>query len=271
MSSKTKGKYMFFSWETDIMDKRGVDIKRGAILMKQCACITGADRGLGLELAGQLLEHGYTVLAGRYNKEWTQLEELKEAYPDRLFAVELDVSEDASVKAAAEFISSRTDALEMLINNSAILGDIETDIFGRHDFDEMQRVFNVNTLGALRVTNGLLPLVTAGEKKLVLNITSEAGSIGACWRTSWFAYCMSKAALNMHSVITHNSLKELGGQVVLIHPGWMKSWLSGQYQEEAPLTPLVSARHIMEIIRNSERYKGDKPAFLDYQGNGMEW
>lgn len=75
----------------------------------------------------------------------------------------------------------------------------------------MQKVFNTNTLGTLRVTNSLIPLIVKSSDKLIVNISSEAGSISTCQRSSWYAYCMSKAALNMQSAIIHNSLKELGG------------------------------------------------------------
>lgn len=80
--------------------------------MKLYSCVTGADRGLGFELAKALLEDGYTVFAGRYNKDWKLLDKLSEKYPDSLYIVDLDVSSDTSVKAAAEFISSRTDRID---------------------------------------------------------------------------------------------------------------------------------------------------------------
>lgn len=239
--------------------------------MSPYACVTGADRGLGYELVKGLLEDGYTVFAGKYNKQWTLLEELGASYSDRLITVELDVASDTSVKAAAELIRSRADKLEVLINNSAIIGDCESTIFDTLDFDEMLRVINVNGLGATRVTNALISLIAAGEKKLIMNISSEAGSIGTCYRKSWFSYCTSKAALNMQSAIVHNSLKEIGGQVLLIHPGWMKSWLSGAYRDEAPLTPDIPAKKLIEMIRNPERYKRERPTFIDYEGNEWEF
>lgn len=239
--------------------------------MSLYACVTGADRGLGYELVKGLLEEGYTVFAGRYNRQWTLLEELDASCPDRLIIVDLDVSSDESVKAAAVLIRSRADKLEVLVNNSAIAGDIKNTIFDPLDFDEMLRVINVNGLGATRVTNALISLIATGEKKLVMNISSEAGSIGACYRKSWFAYCTSKAALNMQSAIVHNSLKEIGGQVLLIHPGWMKSWLSGTYHDEAPLTPDIPAKKLIEMIRDPQQYKGEQPTFIDYEGNRWEF
>ena len=237
--------------------------------MTRYACVTGADRGLGFEIVKQLLAHGYTVFAGRYHTEWTLLDDLSKTYPDRLVAVDLDVSKDASVAQAAAAIRTRTTSLEVLVNNSAITGDNVSTIADPLDFDEMLKVYNVNAVGALRVTNALYPLVAAGTKKLIMNISSEAGSIGSCHRKGWFAYCSSKAALNMMSAITHNNLKEIGGQVILIQPGWMKSWLSGHYHDEAPLTPDIPAAHLIGIIESPEKYKGNSPAYIDYEGNPL--
>jgi len=237
--------------------------------MTRYACVTGADRGLGYELVKQLLAHDYTVFAGRYNVEWKLLDDLEKTYPDRLVAVDLDVSTDASVAKAAAFIRSRASSLEVLVNNSAITGDNVSTIADPLNFDEMLKVYNVNAVGALRVTNALYPLIAAGTKKLIMNISSEAGSIGSCHRKGWFAYCSSKAALNMFSAITHNNLKEIGGQVILIQPGWMKTWLSGKYHDEGPLTPDIPAAKLIGIIESPETYKGDSPAYIDYEGNPL--
>jgi len=239
--------------------------------MTKYACVTGADRGLGYELVKQLLAHEYTVFAGRYNIEWTLLDDLKKTYPDRLVAVDLDVSTDESVAQAVAFIRAQAMSLEVLVNNSAITGDNISTIADPLNFDEMLKVYNVNAVGALRVTNALYPLIAAGAKKLIMNISSEAGSIGSCHRKGWFAYCSSKAALNMMSAITHNNLKEIGGQVILIQPGWMKTWLSGKYHDEGPLTPDIPAARLIEIIESPEKYKGNSPAYIDYEGNPLQF
>jgi len=239
--------------------------------MTRYACVTGADRGLGYELVKQLLAHEYTVFAGRYNVEWKLLDDLKKEHPNRLIVVDLDVSTDVSVAKAAASIRSLTPILEVLVNNSAITGDNVSTIADPLNFDEMLKVYNVNAVGTLRVTNALYPLIAAGTKKLIMNISSEAGSIGSCHRKGWFAYCSSKAALNMMSAIVHNNLKEIGGQVILIQPGWMKSWLSGRYHDEGPLTPDIPAAKLIGIIESPERYRGVSPAYIDYEGNALQF
>lgn len=239
--------------------------------MNKFACITGADRGVGFELVRQLLLKGYTVFAGHYLQESHELQRIKEEFQHRVHLINLDISSDLSVKNGYEYMARITDNLDILINNGAILGDIEATVFDDLDFNEMGKVFNVNTLGALRMTNALIPLIMKSNSKLIVNISSEASSIKDCNRKSWFSYCMSKAALNMQSAIIHNTIKEEGGQVLIIHPGWVQTYMQGKLDEKADLTPRASAEHINKVISEYEKYKGDKPAFVDYLGRSMEW
>ncbi len=133
-------------------------------------------------------------------------------------------------------------------------------------------MFNVNALGALRVTEAFVPLVMNSASKMIANISSEAGSIGQNKRSSWFAYCMSKAALNMGSSLVHNGLKEAGGHVLLIHPGWVQTFMRGELDVAAELTPTESAGKIIGLIRERiGQSPGDVPAFIDVYGNSMPW
>ncbi|WP_058301268.1 SDR family NAD(P)-dependent oxidoreductase [Gorillibacterium timonense] len=84
------------------------------------AYVTGADRGLGLALTEGLLERGYQVYAGSYMSDWPELDRLAETYPKQLVQVPLDVSNGASVTAAADIIASQTPSLDLLINNAGI-------------------------------------------------------------------------------------------------------------------------------------------------------
>ncbi|WP_308531499.1 SDR family NAD(P)-dependent oxidoreductase [uncultured Paenibacillus sp.] len=175
--------------------------------MSYTALVTGADHGIGLELVRKLLEEGHRVFAGRFNSADHGLPELVLAYGEQLILVDLDVGSDASVQAAAAKVREHTDSLDLLINNAAVLGDIETTVLGALNFEEMLQVFNVNALGSLRVTNALIGLILNSKARTIANISSEAGSIGQCYRDSWFAYTMSKAAVNMHSNVVHNGVK----------------------------------------------------------------
>jgi NAD(P)-dependent dehydrogenase (short-subunit alcohol dehydrogenase family) len=238
--------------------------------MKKYACVTGTDRGVGYELTRKLLLEDFIVFAGVL-KEDGEIAELKKEFENSLHIIKLDISRDTSVSEAAKYIAKTTSSIDILINNGAILGSIDTTVFDAIDFDEINRVFNVNAVGAVRVSNALVQLVMNSESKLIINISSEAGSIGDCNRRGWFSYCMSKAALNMASNILHNSLWELGGQVLVIHPGHVKSYMRGTLDTTGMLTPEESADHILTRIKEHKKYYEEKAAYIDYLGNRMEW
>lgn len=240
--------------------------------MSKTVFVTGADRGLGFSFTKLLLEKQYKVFAGQFIEDWSFLSELKEQYPDMLEIVPLDISDDYSVKKAARRIASKTERLDMLINNAAIgSGDDHSNILVELDFEAMKTIFNVNTLGSLRVANSVMGLLLQSEDKLVINISSEAGSIARNHRISGYGYCMSKSAINMQSAILHEHLKKLGGQVMVFYPGWLQTYMSGQLSTTAPTHPDESAAKIISLIDKHEQYMGEDPIFLDMDGQVWPW
>ena len=117
----------------------------------------------------------------------------------------------------------------------------------------------------------MFPLLLKGEDKQLIIISSEAGSISDCGRNSWFGYCMSKSTLNMESALIHNQFKKYGGQVLVVHPGWMKTYMRGKLDEDAQFIPEFSAECILKLTDHMEQYRGDKPVFLDYSAKIMNW
>jgi NAD(P)-dependent dehydrogenase (short-subunit alcohol dehydrogenase family) len=219
------------------------------------AYITGTDRGLGLALATAFLEHGYDVFAGCYGIDAKGLEALQTQYGLRLEIIPLDVSNDASVTAAAQRVASKTNSLDVLISNAAIIGEKDATITDTLDFDDMLRVYNVNALGALRVAQSVLPLLRAGEMKRIINISSEAGSMAARVRRGQrtrYAYCASKAALNIQSILLQNHVAEYGIRVHLIEPGWLRTFLASKEKcTIAPTEPEESARRLVEFLQRN--------------------
>jgi|HigsolmetaAR203D_1030402.scaffolds.fasta_scaffold01514_4 NAD(P)-dependent dehydrogenase (short-subunit alcohol dehydrogenase family) len=237
------------------------------------AVVTGADRGLGLALAEQFAMNGYTVFAGKYLEDWTHLDDAAKNSGGRIRVVPLDVGRDASVREAARLIAEQTDSVDVLVNNAAVAGKLgrSGSILDELDFDDMLNTININAIGSLRVTHALMPHILRSGSKLVVNISSEAGSVGQSWRVNGFGYCMSKAAMNMHSTIVYNKIKDLGGHVLNLHPGWMKGWLGGSYNDAADLDPRESAAYLMAIIKRYRTYQTNQPAYLDYLGNRLKW
>jgi NAD(P)-dependent dehydrogenase (short-subunit alcohol dehydrogenase family) len=241
--------------------------------MNRYALVSGADRGLGLELAKGLVRNGYTVFAGQYASDWSELEHAEREHPGRLIPLPLDVGSGNSVRQAREQVGSRIDKLEIILNNAAIVDSANSGrtITEAIDFDSMLRTYNVTALGALRVTHAFMPLLLNGAGRLVANISSEAGSLNQSWRTNGYAYCMSKASLNMHSTITYNKIRDLGGHVLNLHPGWVQGRLGGSLNTSADLTPEFSASHLIEIILRYRAYQTNKPAFLNWLGQDLAY
>ncbi|MDD9268763.1 SDR family NAD(P)-dependent oxidoreductase [Paenibacillus sp. GCM10023248] len=241
------------------------------MLQGKSVCITGTDRGIGLAMTERLLGQGCIVYAGGIRGCHEELAKLAERYPDKLQAFRLDVGSDESVKEAAKFITSKTDRLDLLINNAAILGDTVKTVHDELDFDDIQRVYNVTAVGAIRVSNALIEPVMNGGK-LIVNISSEAGSVGSSNREAWFGYCMAKAALNMGSTIIHNKIRKEGGRVLLIHPGWVKSYMSGEWNPAGTYTAEEAAAHIVSRIEEHGDQLRELPLYIEADtGNELPW
>lgn len=242
---------------------------------KGTAVVTGAGRGLGIGLAKGLLDQGWRVIAGVHGQVAAELRQMEQQAEGRLLIIEdLDIGSDASVRAAAEQATGWTDHIDLIVNNAGILGDIDKQLPDELDFDEMKQVLNVNTLGPLRVTQMFGKLLLRSERPIVANISSEAGSVGACGRDSWYGYCMSKAAVNMQSALVHNQLKPLGGRVLVLHPGWVQSYMHGELNTTARLTIEQSAANVLGAIMNESDWPDvdGKPPYIDTEyGTRLPW
>ncbi|HEX9386384.1 MAG TPA: SDR family NAD(P)-dependent oxidoreductase [Anaerolineales bacterium] len=235
--------------------------------MKKGVLVTGADTGLGLSLVKRFLRGGYTVFAGVY-RSVLDLNNLVAEYNDALALIPLDVADMDSVRGAARQVSERTSALDIIINNAGIHLKNSQLSLEQLDFadQQFQQTMEVNTFGPLRVVQQLCSLLERSGQKLVVNISSEAGSLSDCWRENQFAYCMSKAALNMQSKILQNYLGPRGFKVLAVHPGWMRTNMGGP---EAFLDPDESAEGIFQLA--IRKWNADDPIYVDYQGVHLAW
>jgi len=239
--------------------------------MEQTILITGGDRGLGYGLCAGLLKMGWRVFAGQYLPGWPELASLKKEYSETLEIVPLDVRSMESIKAAAAFVEARAGSLDAVINNAGVQSEtIYAGIRAPQDYDEMHRLYDVNALGPLRVVEAFLPLLDVGRLKRLCFISSEAGSIGAATRTSWFGYCMSKAALNMGVKILFNDLRPAGYTFRVYHPGWVRSYMHGEKAAQAHLEPEEAAAYALPILLNDNADE-DRLALVDYEGNEWPW
>lgn len=227
--------------------------------------ITGANRGLGLALTEQLLRAGHSVHAlNRHDSPG--IADLLEKYPTRLTCYSCDVTDETSIRQALEQVAARTGSLDIILNNAAVHLDQARLPLESVDFSVYLPAFQANTVGPLMVIKYALPLVRKGVRKLIVNFSSEAGSIGSCWRKSEYSYCMTKAALNMGSRILQNYLKDEGIRVLALHPGWFTSDMGG---ENAPITPVQAAEPIVKLLFTP--ISPAAPMFVDWNGETLEW
>jgi len=239
--------------------------------MERTVLITGADRGLGFALCAGLLKEGWQVLAGQYMPAWNELTDLREEYSQTLHVVPLNVSSIESVRAAAETVKKHTDHLDVLINNAGVNSEtIYPTIREPQDYDEMHRLYDVNALGALRMVETFLPLLEQGQTKRLCFVSSEAGSITWSERTSWFGYCMSKAALNMGVKILFNDLHPAGYTFRVYHPGWVRSYMHGEKNMQATLEPEEAATYAIPYFLNNQEDE-NRLAMVDYEGKEWQW
>jgi NAD(P)-dependent dehydrogenase (short-subunit alcohol dehydrogenase family) len=219
--------------------------------------ITGANRGIGLEMARQLEARGMHVI-GTARKP-ADAEALK-ATGARV--EQLDVTDADSIAALAKRLEGVK--IDMLVNNAGIAGHIAGS-FEETDFTQIERTFAVNTLGPMRVTQALLPNLEAGRHKTVVQISSRMGSIGQN-SGGYYGYRASKTALNMMNSSLALELGSRGFTCVVMHPGWVKTDMGG---EGADITPEESVKGLLDVFAGLT--PEDNGKFYNYQGEEIPW
>ncbi len=229
--------------------------------------MTGANRGLGLELVRRLLADGHEVWGSARSADAPALSGLGPAG-----VLTLDLGSEASIDGALAALATQTDGLDVLINNAGI----DARALGAPDDDRgpfalspevMLEVTRINAVGPMLVTRAARPLLRAGRDPLVVNVSSQLGSMQvAASKGRDTAYCVSKAALNMWTVKSAGALAADGITTVMVHPGWVKTDMGGA---SAALTPEASASAIVDTIGRLGR--GDNGRFLTWDGADHPW
>ena len=157
---------------------------------------TGRPQALGFNLAKRYLEHGDRVFAC-VRKSTDSFAELLRKYPGELTVLVMDIADTPSVRAASEAVAAQVDRLDTIINNAVTTAPDCNAFVMEANPDNIAASVNVGASGPLRVIQAFFPLLKKSDMGLVVNISSEAGSIGACYRTNMTDYAVTKAALNM--------------------------------------------------------------------------
>ena len=191
---------------------------------QRIALVTGANRGIGKEVARQLArDHGLKVLVGSRDVQKGQIAAQEIGHGAE--ALDLDVSDRASVHAAFRTIEATYGRLDVLVNNAGI--DYDTDQQAhRADLDRVRRAFDTNLFGPWDITVAAVPLLRCGKDARIVNVSSGAGSLtGMSAGTP--GYGVSKAALNALTLKTAAELKSFGILVNAICPGWVATDMGG--------------------------------------------
>jgi NAD(P)-dependent dehydrogenase (short-subunit alcohol dehydrogenase family) len=193
------------------------------------ALVTGSNRGIGLELVRALRDRGHAVIAA-CRKPSPELKALGvQVEPG------VDVTSETSVRALAERLQ-RT-PLDLLIHNAGILSREHLDAL---DIEAIRHQIDVNAIAPLRVTAALLPNLARGSKICIL--TSRMGSIADNTSGGYYGYRMSKAAVNMAGASLARDLKPRGIAVALVHPGFVRTEMTGR---QGNVDPKDAARDVL--------------------------
>jgi len=269
--------------------------------------VQGASRGIGLEMVRQLLEQpnaslggrpaaagGYVVATCRDPAASAGLAALHLAYPDRLTLLALDVTDVASIEAAAAAVTLRHGRVDVLANTAAVLhvpGEMapETSI-NRIDEEAMMKSFRVNAMGPVLVVKAFAPLLMEATARsgaaaegsgfiarpaMVAILSARVSSIGDNSLGGWYSYRASKTALNQltKNMAIEFSRKRHPVSFILLHPGTVNTGLSAPFQRNVPEGKLFTveraATQLLEIVgAKGQEHSG---MFFAWDGQEIEW
>lgn len=221
--------------------------------------VTGANRGIGLQITQLLAERGDRVIAACRTTSDSLNALAGESALDIEIYQGLDVTSDDAVAALVAHLSGVS--LDILINNAGVLTRESLEDL---DFERMRRQFEINTFGPLRVTRAVLDNLRAGSK--IAMVTSRMGSIADNTSGGMYGYRMSKAALNIGAVSLARDLAERAIAVAILHPGFVRTDMTGG---RGHVDASESARGL--IARIDELSVGNSGTFWHAQGEVLPW
>lgn len=213
---------------------------------KRIALVTGANKGIGLEIARQLAEAGVHVIIGVRNLELGKRAAAgiaSEGYPAE--SVMIDLNDEATISAAAERIGSTHGRLDILVNNAGIAQESDGPPSSA-SIAVVRQIVETNFIGTLAVTQAMVPLLRRSKSGTIVNLSTPLGSLtingdptSPFYNYRLIGYGASKAALNLLTLQLSAELRESGISVNSVVPGFVKTDLTGQ---QGNMTPAEGAR-----------------------------
>ena len=239
--------------------------------MRRNCLITGANRGIGLEFARQLLARGEHVVATcRHPGKATALNALAGEYPGRLHVLPLDVADAKSRTALVGELplvlgdddDGAPTRIDLLINNAGVLHSGER--FGHVEAAILEDSFRTNAIGPFLLAQALAPLLNDGAR--IANLSSVMASIASRGEFRSPSYCASKAAQNMLTVQLAHALAARGIVVLALHPGWVQTEMGG---EHATVPTADAVRGLLQVVDGAT--PAQSGSFLDWRGGALPW
>jgi NAD(P)-dependent dehydrogenase (short-subunit alcohol dehydrogenase family) len=239
------------------------------------AFITGANKGIGYATAARLGQAGVQIIVGARDPEKgdAAAAALRQQGTDAV-ALQCDVTDDSSVRAAAEVVRAEHGHLDVLVNNAGILPEAAAAhrVRGPMDLDIFRETFATNLFGVVATTEAFLPLLLAAPEGRIVNVSSTVASLNdqsdpdsAYYGLVVPAYQASKAALNSITIALAKSLADSNIKVNAVCPGWVQTDLGGpQNKAAAPTTPDAAARMVSQMALVGD--DGPTGGFFDEAG-----
>ncbi len=216
--------------------------------MSDTMLVTGGNRGIGFALAEALLARGHQVIATF--RDSSRVPAAWQAGLPGLALWRLDVTSDASAELLAARVQQEYGVLDVLVNNAGIFVDRDNTGLANLRLADLVTTFETNAVGAARVTQSLLPCLRRSARPRIVNLSSGAGIIATKRTSKYYAYSISKAALNMLTRMMEVELAEYDMAVAAVSPGRVRTAMG---DADAPLTPEECAGDLAEMIEHLER------------------
>jgi NAD(P)-dependent dehydrogenase (short-subunit alcohol dehydrogenase family) len=189
------------------------------------ALVTGANKGIGRQVARQLGSKGFHVFVGARNLENGQkATEVLRKNGAMATVIPLDVSSSESIGNAVHFVSAAADHLDVVVNNAGVILEGDNSI-AQLDPETVIKTFQTNTLGPLLVTQAFLPLLSRTKNPRVINVSSGGGQLADGMDTWAPAYCLSKTAVNAVTCLFAAALSNFS--INSVCPGWVRTDMGG--------------------------------------------
>ncbi len=226
--------------------------------------ITGANRGIGLEMVKYSAKQGWRVFACCRNPHSADnLFNIAKLSNGSISVHIADMQELSTIQALSYEL--RNDPIDMLINNAGIYGS-DKNKFGSVDADSWLQAFQINTIAPLKMVEAFAEQLSMGKRKLVACMSSKMGSMADNGYGSSYIYRSSKAALNAVVKSLSIDLKSRGVTCVALHPGWVKTTMGG------PNAEITTQQCVEQLFSHlSKLTVKDSGRFIDIDGNDIPW